>query len=90
MKKYLLLLTAFALVAFPVASQVVQAESLGTRVQDQAGDTKTDSKKWVRKAKRKVRKATGNDSAVKDTKDAVNDARDDVSNGVDKIKRRTK
>ena len=65
-------------------------ESVGNKVQDQVGDTKTGTQKLVRTTKRKVRKATGNDSVLKDAKDKANDADDDLSNSADKMKRKNK
>jgi len=63
-------------------------ESTTNQIKDKAGDVKTETKKAVRKAKRKARNATGHGSVTKDMKDKANDIGDDISNDADKAKRR--
>ena len=70
-----------------LGSPLVRAEdSVVKDVKDAGSDAKTNTKKGVRKAKRKVRKATGNDSVSKDIKDGINDVGDDMSNAAEKAK----
>jgi hypothetical protein len=75
-------LSSIGLIA--ISSQVVAVhadETAGEKVQNAAGDAKTDAKK-------DVRTATGNDSIGKDAKDKANDVGDDISNNADKVDRK--
>jgi uncharacterized membrane protein YtjA (UPF0391 family) len=65
-------------------------ESTATKVENTAGDMKTDAKVNARKIRRHVRNQTGNSSVMKDMKDVGHDAGDKMDNAVDKAKRETK
>jgi ribosomal protein S3AE len=64
-------------------------ETVKEKVENTAGDMKTDAHKSHRAAKRHARKAAGTDNVAKDAKDKANDVGDDISNGADKAKRKT-
>ncbi len=63
-------------------------ESIGDKVANQSGDAATNTKKALRKARRKVRDGTGNHSTMKDAEDVSNNVSDEVSNGAKKIRRK--
>jgi hypothetical protein len=77
-----------ALLALPTAfnfcSIAMAGDNMETQVQDAGTDTKTATKKNVRKLKRGVRKATGQDTTAKDVGDHVNDSVDDVKGSLEK------
>ncbi len=73
------------------SSHKAQADdSVKTKVENTAGDIKTEAKVDARKVKRTVRDKTGNGSVIKDAKDMGNDVGDKVGNQVDKAKRDAK
>lgn len=77
-------LVALSLMIAPLMTQA--EETTGEKIENKAGDIKTDAKKTGRKVRREARKATGQDSVIKDAKDKVHDASDDVSNAAKKAK----
>jgi len=80
-------LAALTFALFTIRSAPAQAEdSATTKVENTASDAKTDTKKSVRKMKRKTRKAAGTDTVGKDLKDSANDAKDNMQNTTDKTK----
>jgi hypothetical protein len=92
MKKYPYVSALAALTALCLSSAVLSIahadESVGEKVENKAGDMKTDAKKEHRAAKRHARKAHGTDNVAKDAKDKMNDAGDGVSNEAEKTKRK--
>jgi hypothetical protein len=89
MKKMLMLGLILGAAILSSRSQVAVAEeSVGDKMQDAAGDAKTDMKKAGRGLKQTGRKAVGKDNIAKDAKDKMNDVGDDVSNGAEKAKRK--
>lgn len=62
-------------------------ETTTEKVENKAGDVKTDAKKDGRKMKRHARKAMGKDTVGKDVKDKANDVKDDAGNAADKATR---
>jgi hypothetical protein len=78
---------AIAMFSFTTITPVkARAEDTTTTMQNKAEDVKADSKKGMRKMKRKGRKAMGTDTAGKDMKDAANDMGDDMHAAGQKIK----
>ncbi len=70
---------------------VAQAEeSTKTKIQDEIGDVKTETKVNSRRLKRYVRNKSGKHSITKDSKDVLHDGTDRTKNAVDKVKRETK
>ena len=65
-------------------------DSATSKVENAAGDAKTNMKKAGRSAEQTGRKAVGKDTLGKDVKDKANDVGDDMSNSVDKAKRKAK
>lgn len=73
-------------IASPVLRTAQAEENLGEKVQAQARETKTGTKKLVRKAKKKARDATGNQSLKKDVQDAARNVGDEADDAAHKIK----
>lgn len=86
-KLFTLALTILAGAGF-LLQQTWADESLTDKVQNTGTDMKRDTKKGVRKMKRKARKAAGKDTVGKDIKDGVNDLGDNIDAGVTKAKRK--
>ena len=86
----LLMIPTLSLLTLVSASSVVTFadESTSDQIKDTGTNVKRDSKKGVRKFKRKARQATGNDSVGKDIKDGVNDVGDDIGAASEKAKRK--
>jgi hypothetical protein len=63
-------------------------DSTKTKLQNDADDAAKDSRKTVRKAKKKVRDNTGHGSVKKDMQDSAADVQDDVSTETKKLKRK--
>ena len=81
-------LTALAGAGF-LLHQSFADESTTEKVQNTGTDIKRDTKKNVRKMKRRIRKATGNDTVGKDIKDGANDLGDTIDAAATKAKRKT-
>lgn len=86
----LLALASFAAASINVTSTLAE-ETTGEKIQNEAGDMKTETKKGVRSTKRKVRRTMKKDTVdrdMKDMKDYSRDASDEIENEAEKAKRK--
>ena len=71
---------------FDSALEAIASDNLDSQAKDAGTDTKTGTKKAVRKVKRGARKVTGQDNVIKDAGDHVKDFGDDVKGSAEKAK----
>lgn len=85
---YVLSLALVLFLAVPLMYVVAASggESTIEQGKDSFSDSKTSTKKLIRKAKRKLRNASGKASISKDIGDKVNDLKDDGANAIEKSK----